>query len=122
MSMSSLARLALSFLLPAFCQLTPCAFADIQPGGKLDGKLSIILRLAPQNWHISSASLAETALAVGKLSPSSFWKASLALFEQQQQFLNVLAQELTSRQIREKAAEGTASTRLILNSSLLQRV
>lgn len=115
MSMSSLARPALSYLLPAFCQLTPCASAEIQPGGKLDGKLSIILRLAPQNWHISSASLAEVALAVGKLSPSSFWKASLALFEQQPQFLNVLAQELTSRQIREKAAEGT-SPRLFLTT------
>lgn len=108
-------------MLPALCQLTPCASADIQPGGKLDGKLSIILRLAPQNWHISSASLAETALAVGKLSPSSFWKASLALFEQQPQFLNVLAQELTARQIREKAAESTSS-RILLDNSLLQRV
>jgi len=76
--------------------------------------------LAPQNWHISSAALAETALAVGKLSPSSFWKASLALFEQQPRFLNVLAQELSSRQIREKAAEGAPSRPL--NSSVLQSI
>ncbi|KAL7414739.1 hypothetical protein BDY24DRAFT_16358 [Mrakia frigida] len=78
----------------------------ISPGGKLDGKLAIVFRSAPQNWHISSAYLAETAFAVGRLTGSSaaFWQTVLVLFENQSNFFNVRASGLSATQIREEAA------------------
>jgi hypothetical protein len=86
----------------------PALATDLQPDGKLAGKLSIVLRLAPQNWHISSAALAEVALAAGGrgAAPGDFWQVALALFARQEQFLNVLAQHKSQSQLRQEAAEG----------------
>jgi len=64
------------------------------------------LLLTSRSGHISSAYLAETAFAVGRLTGSSaaFWQTVLVLFENQSNFFNVRASGLTPIQIREEAA------------------
>jgi len=69
------------------------------------GKVKIIMRPHPQPWHSSSTLVHEAALAVAKVAPGSFWKYTLELLKEQEQFYDIPAATMTAAQAREKAAE-----------------
>ncbi|KAG6910801.1 hypothetical protein DXG01_007690 [Tephrocybe rancida] len=75
------------------------------PGGKYAGKVKVIIRLQVQPWHASSTLTHESALAVVRASPESFWPYSLALFKKQGDYFDIPTSTLTPLQIRESLAQ-----------------
>ncbi|PAV21030.1 hypothetical protein PNOK_0365700 [Pyrrhoderma noxium] len=71
-------------------------------GGKYDGKVKIIIRPQVQPWHVASTLTHESALAVIRVSPESFWPYSIELFKNQSHFFDLQIANLTVTQIREK--------------------
>jgi hypothetical protein len=70
---------------------TPLARAlrsELQEGGKLSGRVQLVLRLTPQPWHATSTLLHEVALAFGRLAPERFWPFSQALMDGQEAFFD----------------------------------
>ncbi|KZV86827.1 hypothetical protein EXIGLDRAFT_680576 [Exidia glandulosa HHB12029] len=74
----------------------------LAPGGKFNGKVKVILRLHVQPWHVGSQLTHESALAVLRVAPESFWKYSAALFEHQEDYFDIPISSLTPVQVREK--------------------
>lgn len=77
----------------------------ISAGGKYDGKIRAIIRLQVQPWHIASTLTHESALAVTRISPESFWPFSIELFKNQSHFFDIPIANLTVTQIREKLVD-----------------
>ncbi|KAF8806257.1 hypothetical protein BYT27DRAFT_7234137 [Phlegmacium glaucopus] len=75
------------------------------PGGKYEGKVKVIFRPQVQPWHASSTLTHEAGLAVFRVSPENFWRFSLELFKQQEDYFDIPSQDLSPRQIREKLAQ-----------------
>ncbi|EIW76316.1 hypothetical protein CONPUDRAFT_92993 [Coniophora puteana RWD-64-598 SS2] len=82
---------------------------SLDQGGQYHGKVKAILRLQVQPWHATSTYTHEAALAVARVSPEHFWPFSLALFQQQEDYFDQQASNLTPNQIREKLATLAAS-------------
>jgi len=75
------------------------------PGSKYEGKVKVIIRLQVQPWHSSSTLTHEAGLAALRVSPENFWRFSLELFKQQEDYFDIPSQDLSPRQIREKLAQ-----------------
>ncbi|EWC44653.1 hypothetical protein DRE_06549 [Drechslerella stenobrocha 248] len=68
-------------------------------------QVEIIFRQLVQPWHPSSTLVHESALAVERVSPDSFWAYSVALFAQQRDFFDVNVVNETRNQTYQRLAE-----------------
>jgi len=85
--------------------LEPVIAPLITNGGKYDGKVKVILRLQPQPWHASSMLLHEAALAATMAAPNKFFQYNKVLMDNQMDFYDKPASQLTPVQIRKKLVD-----------------
>jgi len=89
-------------------------------GGDLSKKVQLVIRLQPQPWHGSSTFTHEAALAVGRVSPESFWEYSRLLLKRQEEFFDRPTADLTPTQIRQKLVDLAGEVSTINKSQLPQ--
>ncbi|KAJ3185949.1 hypothetical protein HDU85_000863 [Gaertneriomyces sp. JEL0708] len=75
---------------------------DLQPHVTKTFQASITFRHQVQPWHPQGVFLHETAMAVHKLSPTSFWPVSTILFAAQDEFSDAKTVNLSRAQLYEK--------------------
>lgn len=72
---------------------------------KHPGQFEFILMNVPQPWHPTSSIMHEVALAVGKVSPQSFWEYSKLLFLNQKQFYDEVTFDKSRKEIIKELIE-----------------
>ncbi|KAF8318155.1 hypothetical protein DL93DRAFT_2076137 [Clavulina sp. PMI_390] len=69
--------------------------------GALKDKVQLLIRLQVQPWHVFSLPTHEVAIAVGRVSPESFWDYTVALLKGQDAYFDNPTAHSTPTEIRE---------------------
>jgi hypothetical protein len=93
---------------------------EVLPHYRADLRVQFAFGLVPQPWHAQTCYMHEAALAARQVSgDAGFWKASAALFAQQEDWVDEKVLDKTRRQVYEELAQCLAKAGVVSSASLI---